>query len=107
MENFVFYSPTYFLFGKDTENQAGDLVRRFGGSKVLIHYGEGSVVRTGLLDRVKDSLKTAGLDYVELGGVKPNPRAVLSMKALNCAEKKALILYLLSAAAVRSIRPNR
>ncbi|MBQ4293245.1 MAG: NADH-dependent alcohol dehydrogenase, partial [Lachnospiraceae bacterium] len=52
MENFSFYSPTYFEFGKDAENKTGELVKRFGGSKVLLHYGGGSVVRSGLLDRV-------------------------------------------------------
>ena len=54
MNNFEFYSPTCFVFGKDTESQAGSLVKRFGGTKVLIHYGGGSVVRSGLLDRVKN-----------------------------------------------------
>lgn len=88
MENFAFYSPTYFLFGKGTENQAGDLVKRFGGSKVLIHYGEGSVIRSGLLDRVKASLKAAGLDYVELGGVKPNPRSGLVYEGIDLCRKE-------------------
>lgn len=54
MLNFDFCSPTYFAFGKDTEERAGELVKRFGGSKVLIHYGEGSVERSGLLNRVKN-----------------------------------------------------
>ena len=62
MENFTFYSPTKFVFGKDTEKEAGRLVKEFGGSKVLIHYGGGSVVRSGLLDRVKASLDGAGID---------------------------------------------
>jgi alcohol dehydrogenase YqhD (iron-dependent ADH family) len=75
MNNFTFYSPTFFAFGKDTENEAGTYVKQFGGSKVLIHYGGGSVVRSGLLDRVKKSLEDAGVDYRELGGVKPNPRS--------------------------------
>ena len=56
MLNFDFYSPTYFVFGKDRENEAGKLVRRFGGSRVLIVYGGGSVKRSGLLDRVRASL---------------------------------------------------
>ena len=55
MDNFTFYAPTCFVFGKDTECQAGALVRRFGGSKVLIHYGGGSVIRSGLLKKVTDS----------------------------------------------------
>ena len=56
MENFTFYSPTKFVFGKGTESQAGQLVKAFGGTKVLIHYGGGSVVRSGLLQRVTDTL---------------------------------------------------
>ena len=52
MENFTFYSPTYFVFGKETEKQTGAYVKKYGGHKVLIHYGGGSVVRSGLLDRV-------------------------------------------------------
>ena len=57
MENFTFYAPTYFVFGKETEKETGKYVRRFGGTKVMIHYGGGSVVRSGLLDRVKRSLR--------------------------------------------------
>ena len=48
MENFTFYAPTYFAFGKDTENDTGKYVKRFGGSRVLLHYGGGSVIRSGL-----------------------------------------------------------
>ena len=57
MDNFRFCSPTYFAFGKGTENDAGELVKKFGGTKVLIVYGGGSVVKSGLLDRVEKSLK--------------------------------------------------
>ena len=56
MDNFDFYSPTEFIFGKDRENETGKYVKKHGGSKVLIHYGGGSVKRSGLLDRVKASL---------------------------------------------------
>jgi hypothetical protein len=77
MNNFTFYAPTYFAFGRDSQKQAGALVKRFGGSRVLLHYGGGSVVRSGLLDEVKASLAEAGISYVELGGVKPNPRSGL------------------------------
>ena len=73
MDNFTYYSPTYFVFGKKAEEQTGACVKRFGGKKVLIHYGGGSVVRSGLLDRVKKSLDSEGISYVELGGAKPNP----------------------------------
>lgn len=74
MDNFNFYSPTEFIFGRDTENNCGEYVKKHGGSKVLIHYGGGSVVRSGLLDRVKRSLEKSSVEYVELGGVQPNPR---------------------------------
>ncbi len=88
MENFNFYSPTYFAFGKGRESDCGELVKRFGGSKVLIHYGGGSVVRSGLLDRVKASLTSAGLDFVELGGVMPNPRSGLVYEGIELARKE-------------------
>ncbi len=74
MENFNFFSPTEFVFGKDRENDVAFYVKKFGGSKVLIHFGGGSVVRSGLLDRVKASLDKDSIPYVELGGVMPNPR---------------------------------
>ena len=90
MNNFTFYSPTYFAFGKDEENSAGKLVKRFGGSRVLIHYGGGSVVRSGLLDRVKASLEAEGLYYVELGGVKPNPRSGLVYEGIKLCRREGL-----------------
>lgn len=90
MNNFTFYSPTYFVFGKDTEAQAGNLVRRFGGSKVLIHYGGGSVVRSGLLDRVKASLDAEGIPYVLLGGVMPNPRSGLVYEGIELCRKEGV-----------------
>lgn len=77
MDNFQYYSPTEFVFGRDCETKAGELVKKYGGSRVLIHYGGGSAVKSGLLDRVKESLEAAGLAYTVLGGVKPNPRDTL------------------------------
>lgn len=73
MNNFIFYSPTEFVFGKDTEKQAGALIRKQGACKVMIVYGGGSVVRSGLLDRIKDSLREADISFCELGGIQPNP----------------------------------
>lgn len=90
MDNFTFYAPTYFAFGKDAEEKTGELVKRFGGSKVLIHYGGGSVVRSGLLDRVKASLENAGIAYVELGGVKPNPRSGLVYEGIELCRKEKI-----------------
>lgn len=88
MENFTFYSPTYFVFGKEEENNAGKYVKRFGGTKVLLHYGGGSVVRSGLLDRVKASLSAEHIPYVELGGVKPNPRSGLVYEGIELCRKE-------------------
>ena len=73
MNNFVFYSPTEFVFGKAPEMQVGALARKHGARKVMIVYGGGSVVRSGLLDRVKQSLQEAGIEYCLMGGVQPNP----------------------------------
>lgn len=83
MNNFQFYSPTEFVFGKGTENEAGTYVKKHGGTKVLLHYGGGSAVRSGVLDRVKRSLEAAGIQYVELGGVKPNPRDTLVYEGIS------------------------
>ncbi len=90
MQNFDFYSPTYFAFGKDQENRAGELVKRFGGTKVLIHYGGGSVVRSGLLDRVEASLVKEGIPYVALGGVKPNPRSGLVYEGIDLCRREGV-----------------
>lgn len=88
MNNFVFYSPTYFAFGKNEETNTGKYVKRFGGSKVLIHFGGGSVVKSGLLDREKISLKEEGIKYIELGGVKPNPRSGLVYEGIDLCRKE-------------------
>ena len=90
MQNFTFYSPTYFVFGKDTECQAGEYVRKFGGSRVLIHFGGGSVVRSGLLARVEQSLSDSGIAYVELGGVLPNPRSGLVYEGIELCKKERI-----------------
>ncbi|MBO5987822.1 MAG: iron-containing alcohol dehydrogenase, partial [Lachnospiraceae bacterium] len=73
MFDFNYFTPTKVVFGRNTENQVADLVKEFGGTKVLIHYGGGSVVRSGLLGRVTDALDAAGITYVTLGGAVPNP----------------------------------
>ncbi len=74
MRDFQFYTPTQVVFGRDSEQQTGQLVRQSGGTKALLLYGGGSVVRSGLLGRVSASLRDAGVACVELGGVVPNPR---------------------------------
>jgi len=88
MNNFNFYSPTFFVFGKKRENEAGKYVKRFGGTRVLIHYGGGSVIKSGLLDRVKASLEAEDIYYTELGGVMPNPRSGLVYKGIEICKKE-------------------
>ena len=88
MENFTFYAPTYFVFGRDTEKETAKYIKRFGGKKVLIHYGGGSVIRSGLLACVKDGLDSAGIPYVELGGVQPNPRSGLVYEGIELCRKE-------------------
>jgi len=89
MNNFNFYSPTHFVFGKGRENEAGKYVKRSGGTKVLIHYGSGSVVKSGLLERVKASLSSENISFTELGGVVPNPRSGLVYKGVEiCKSEK-------------------
>ena len=85
MTDFDFWSPTYIAFGKGKESRTGELVRRFGGRRVLLHYGGGSAVRSGLVGRVGASLAAAGIGYVELGGVKPNPRSSLIEEGVRLA----------------------
>lgn len=88
MENFNFLSPTEFVFGRGRETESGEYVKKYGGSRVLIHYGGGSAVRSGLLDRVKKSLDENGVYYAELGGVKPNPRDTLVYEGIELCRKE-------------------
>ena len=74
MESFNFYSPTEFVFGRNRESECGELVKKYGGTKVLLHFGSSSAERSGLLGKVRESLKKAEVPFVELGGVQPNPK---------------------------------
>lgn len=88
MNNFNFYSPTEFIFGKDTENECGKYVKKYGGTKVLIHYGSGSAVKSGLIGRVEKSLTEYGIPFVKLGGVQPNPRDTKVYEGIELCRKE-------------------
>lgn len=88
MRNFKYFTPTKVIFGRDTETQTGELVKELGCRKVLIHYGGGSVVRSGLLERVKMSLDGQGIAHVELGGAVPNPRLSLVYEGIELAKRE-------------------
>lgn len=90
MNDFQFYAPTKIMFGRGTERRVGSLVAEFPCKKVLLHYGSGSVRKTGLLERVKASLHEAGIPFVELGGVVPNPRLSLVREGIALCKKEGI-----------------
>ena len=90
MFGFNYYTPTKVVFGKETELKAADLIREFGGTKVLIHYGGGSVIRSGLMKRVTDTLDAAGISYVMLGGAVPNPHLGLVYEGIELCKKEGI-----------------
>ncbi|MBQ9460015.1 MAG: iron-containing alcohol dehydrogenase [Oscillospiraceae bacterium] len=90
MNNFRYYAPTCVEFGRGAADKAGEMVRQFGGTKALLHYGGGSVKRSGLLDRVVSSLDAAGVAHVELGGVVPNPRVSKVREGIELAKREGV-----------------
>lgn len=93
MENFIFQNPTRIIFGKGAENQVGREVAQYG-KKILLHYGGGSIKRSGLYQRVVASLKEAGVEFVELSGVKPNPRLSLVQEGIKISREQGIQLIL-------------
>lgn len=94
MLNFTFCAPTKFLFGRGVERETGRAIKALGAKKVLIHYGGGSVIKSGLMQTVTEALDAEGIGYVKLGGAVPNPRASLVYEgiALGRTEKVDFIL---------------
>ena len=83
-----YFTPTHVYFGKGAEEKAGEVLKSEGATKVLVHFGTGSVKKSGLLDRVEASLDAAGIKYVELGGVVPNPRVSLAREGIELYKKE-------------------
>ena len=90
MNDFEFYSPTRFVFGRGAEKKTGALVKAFGGTRVLLHFGGGSVKRNGVYNAVVASLDAAGVPYVPLGGVQPNPRSGLVREGIAICRREKL-----------------
>ncbi len=90
MFDFKYFTPTKVVFGKNTEEKVAELIKEFGGTKVLIHYGGGSVIRSGLMKRVTDKLDEAGIKYVMLGGAVPNPHLSLVYKGIELCKKEGV-----------------
>ena len=90
MFDFKYYTPTKVVFGKNAEDKVADLVKEFGGKKLLIHYGGGSVIRSGLMQRVTDKLDAADIKYVKLGGAVPNPHLSLVYEGIELCKKEGV-----------------
>lgn len=90
MKDFNYYAPTEVVFGKESEEQVARLVKKYGGTKVLVHYGGQSAIRSGLLPKIFDLLNQAGIDFVKLGGVVPNPRLSLAQKGIELCRKEGV-----------------
>lgn len=94
MNNFEYCVPTRVIFGRDTHKNIGELIAGYGFKKILVHFGGGSVRESGLLDQVEDSLKNHGIEYVLLGGVRPNPGLSLAMEGINLCRKENVTFIL-------------
>ena len=94
MENFEFFTPTRMIFGKNTHQQVGKIVKEYGFKKVLVHFGGSSAKKSGLLDAVTGSLETEGIQYVTLGGVQANPTLSKAKEGIELCLKEGVDLVL-------------
>jgi len=90
MKDFNYFAPTEVMFGENSEEQVAALVKKYGGTKVLVHYGGKSAVKSGLLDKICGLLKEGGVEYVTLGGVVPNPRLSLAKQGIELCRKEGV-----------------
>ena len=90
MKDFNYYAPTEVVFGEQSEEQVAALVKKYGGTKVLVHYGGQSAVRSGLLDKICGLLQEGGVAYATLGGVVPNPRLSLAKQGIELCRKEGV-----------------
>ena len=90
MQDFRFYAPTEVVFGKDSEEHLVEMIKKYGGHKVLLHYGGHSAERSGLLGSVRQRFADGGIEFVELGGVKPNPRLTLVHEGIELCRKEGV-----------------
>ena len=90
MKDFVYYAPTEVVFGEKSEERVASLTKKYGGTKVLVHYGGQSAIRSGLLDKVCQLLRDGGVEYVTLGGVVPNPRLSKVREGITLCKKEGV-----------------
>ena len=90
MRSFEYYTPTKVIFGKDTHLKIGELLKDYNCHKVLIHYGSESAVKSGLIHEISKCLTEAGIDFVTLGGVVPNPRLSKVREGISLCQKESV-----------------
>lgn len=90
MQDFKYYAPTEVIFGRNAEDRIGEMIVKYGAKKVLVHYGGGSVCRSGLLDKVISELDRAGVPHVSLGGVVPNPRVSKVREGIDLCRREGV-----------------
>jgi alcohol dehydrogenase YqhD (iron-dependent ADH family) len=95
MNNFQFCSPTEFIFGRNTAGKVGQLIKKYGGTKVLLHYGGQSAVKNGLIAEVENSLQNEFIEYIKLGGVQPNPVDTMVYQGIELCRKE-LVNFILA-----------
>ena len=94
MNNFVYYTPTKVFFGKGEELKIGQILAEYGVKKILLHYGKSSIKKSGLYDVIVEKLKEANIEFVELGGVEPNPKLSLVLKGVEIVKREKVDLIL-------------
>lgn len=94
MKDFTYYAPTDVVFGRDAESHIVEMIKRHGGTKLLLHYGGGSAQRSGLLDKVRGQLREAGIEFIEMGGVVPNPRLSMVRKGIELCRRQGVNMIL-------------
>ena len=87
MNSFDFCSPTKIFFGKDKEKMVGEIIKNYGFTKVLLHYGKSSIFKTGLYDKVVESLNKSSVEFIELGGVEANPDITLVREGIKLCKE--------------------
>ncbi len=94
MLDFIYYAPTKVYFGKDKQKEVGEIIKGYGYKKIMMQYGKGSVKASGLYDEVMESLKAAGIEVVEMGGVEPNPKLSFVKEAVKLAKEEQVEMIL-------------
>ena len=94
MQDFVYYAPTKVYFGKGKHREVGEIIKGYGYTRIMLQYGKGSIKKSGLYDEIMESLRTSGIEVVEMGGVEPNPKITFVREAVKRAKEEKVELIL-------------